>query len=78
MGSLEDIVTAAKSLIEMRQCATLLEEELVAAIEAHCNAGVLMLDLAKSLGVSAQYLSDIRHGRRRVSDAVAARLARLH
>lgn len=54
------------------------EKVLTECVNAFCAQSKSSLrQMARDLGISAPYLSDIRHGRRRVSDEVVARLGRL-
>jgi transcriptional regulator with XRE-family HTH domain len=47
------------------------------ALAAHAKAGGSMKDIAEADGVSAQYLSDLKLGRRDLSMSVARKLAGL-
>lgn len=73
------IVLAANALKEKRQMVVRAEMTLQKEVAEFLdwNRGS-MRDMAKEMGISAQYLCDIRHGRRKVSDAVVEKLAKLN
>lgn len=60
---------AAKKLRAYREGGAELESRFRAALDQAASAGTAK-ELAKAFGMSQQYLSDIRQGRRAVSDKV--------
>jgi hypothetical protein len=66
-SSLVDLRAAARKLRDYRAGGKAPESDIVAALNQACDRdGVTVL--AAGIGVSKQYLSDVRRGRRAVSD----------
>jgi len=74
----DSVRKASVSLAALRTAA--LRQEMVLRDEIHAmltmNRGIAC-DVAHQTGISAQHLSDIRHGRRSPGDKVVAKLAKL-
>lgn len=72
------IVEAHGHLESMRACVAKAELNLQQQVEQFISSSDSSLrDLAVGMGVSVAYLSDIRHGRRKVSDAIVEKIRRL-
>ena len=72
------IPTLARDLSIHRRKARLAEAKLQRAVQAYLDKhrGSAM-ELSQQIGVSVQYVCDIRYGRRKVSDAVVEALGRV-
>ena len=71
----QKIKQAAQKLHRLRTEAELAEDDLafsVALMISEHKAG--LRDWARSMGISAQYACDIRHGRRKISDTIVKRI----
>lgn len=67
------VAEVAKKLLKHNQRGAELENQLVAALNA---AKMSAREIAEEIGVSQQYLSDIKKGRRTVSREFVERIAR--
>ncbi len=76
--TLRKIATVAADLKGRRDSVVFCEGVLQQCVSAFCDQyhGSLR-DMAKRMGITVQYLSDIRHGRRKVSDSVVEKLGKL-
>lgn len=74
---MQKIKEKALALKSDRANADATEAELRWEIDHYCSVRGGGLELAKQIKATPQYVSDIRHGRRKVSDAVVERLGRL-
>lgn len=72
------IAECAADLKRRREAVTFCEGVLQQCVAAFCDQyhGSLR-DMAGRMGITVQYLSDIRHGRRKVSDSVVEKLGKL-
>ncbi len=69
------IASTADDIEKLRQDIALLERVLQNQVKSFCeDYGTSQRDLARLLGISVQYLSDICHGRRKVSDAIVKKI----
>jgi len=69
----KEVRQIAKSLLDYRNAGTVLEDAFVEALNTAACANSAK-DLAKLWGMSPQYLSDLRRGRRAVSDGVLRKI----
>lgn len=63
---------AHRSRVEFAE--KVLQQTVAAFCEQYHGSG---RDMARKMGITVQYLSDIRHGRRKVSDSVVEKLGKL-
>lgn len=73
----ETIRALARSVKLDRANADVSESKLRLELDQECSQHGAAITLAGKLHIKPQYLSDIRHGRRRVSDQVIEKLGRL-
>ncbi len=75
MDHLRQVRSAASALRSRRTLAFVAEQKLQEAVAGliGANDGGLR-DWARSMGISPQYACDIRHGRRKISDAVVKKI----
>jgi transcriptional regulator with XRE-family HTH domain len=66
---LTELLQAANKLLDYRRRGAPLEVRFVAALDEACARSSAKA-LAEAIGISEQYLSDIRRGRRPVSDGM--------
>jgi transcriptional regulator with XRE-family HTH domain len=75
---IHDLRACASLVAEYRSLAGRAEKDLRKAIVAVLGAERGSANaIARRVGISAAYLSDIRNGRRKISDAILAKLAKL-
>ena len=71
----QQISIASERLKECRDSAAVWERQLQRLLGEHISAHENGLrDWARQMGISAQYACDIRHGRRKISDAMVAKI----
>ena len=70
---LEDLDSAALTLLDYRRRGSPFETQFVTALNEACTRSSGKA-IAEALGVSNQYLSDVKRGRRRVSDKLLVRI----
>lgn len=70
----KDARNIAIQLQRSRRQSDALEEKLQKAIAEFLSDRSRAAEWAREIGVTPQYLSDIRHGRRKISDAVLAKI----
>jgi hypothetical protein len=74
----ERIKTAAVHLRSQRKQEASAEKVLAYQVSEFCNKNPgNMVGLAATLEISTAYMSDIRHGKRKLSDALVNKMARL-
>lgn len=75
---LRTISNAARNLEWRRGLVTAAERELHRQVVLFCSSyHGSMRDVSARMGISQQYLSDVRHGRRKFSDRLVEKLGKL-